>query len=61
MAKSEVMIDNEKTRVTRWSFEPGEDTGNHVHEYDYVVVPMMVNLKLSTMMEKFLFQNFLRE
>ena len=35
------MIDNEKTRVTRWSFEPGEDTGKHVHEYDYVVVPMM--------------------
>ena len=41
MAESEIMIDNEKTRVTRWSFEPGEDTGKHVHEYDYVVVPMM--------------------
>ena len=41
MAISEIMIDNEKTRVTRWSFEPGEDTGKHVHEYDYVVVPMM--------------------
>ena len=34
MAKSEIMIDNEKTRVTRWSFEPGEDTGEHIHEYD---------------------------
>ena len=41
MAKSEIMIDNEKTRVTRWSFEPGEDTGEHIHEYDYVVVPLM--------------------
>ena len=41
MAKSEIMIDNEKTRVTRWSFEPGEDTGKHIHEYDYVVVPLM--------------------
>ena len=41
MAKSEIMIDNEKTRVTRWSFEPGEDTGEHVHEYDYAVVPLM--------------------
>ena len=40
MAKSEIMIDNEKTRVTRWSFEPGEDTGKHIHEYDYVVVPI---------------------
>ena len=38
MAKSEIMIDNEKTRVTRWSFKPGEDTGKHIHEYDYVVV-----------------------
>ena len=41
MAKSEIMIDNEKTRVTRWSFEPGEDTGKHVHKYDYVVVPLL--------------------
>ena len=41
MAKSEIMIDNEKTRVTRWSFNPGEDTGKHFHEYDYVVVPLL--------------------
>ena len=41
MAKSEIMIDNEMTRVTRWSFEPGEDTGKHIHEYDYVVVRLM--------------------
>ena len=41
MAKFEIMIDNEKTRVTRWSFEPGEDTGEHIHEYDYCVVPLM--------------------
>ena len=40
MAKSDIMIDNDKTRVTRWLFEPGEDTGEHIHEYDYVVVPM---------------------
>ena len=41
MAKSEIMIENEYTIVTRWSFEPGEDTGKHIHEYDYVVVPLM--------------------
>ena len=40
MAKSEIMIDNERTRVTCWSFKPGDETGKHVHEYDYVVVPM---------------------
>ena len=40
MAKSEIMIDNKRTRVTRWSFEPEDGTGIHIHEYDYVVVPM---------------------
>jgi len=40
MAKSKIMIDNEKTRVTCWSFKPGEETGQHIHEHDYVVVPM---------------------
>ena len=40
MATSDIMIDNKRTRVTRWSFEVGEDTGQHTHEYDYVVVPM---------------------
>ena len=27
-------------RVTEWSFAPGEATGHHRHEYDYVVVPV---------------------
>ena len=40
MATSDIMIDNKTTRVTCWSFEVGEDTGQHIHEYDYVVVPM---------------------
>ena len=40
MATSETVIDNKRTRVTRWSFEVGEDTGQHIHEYDYVVVPL---------------------
>ena len=40
MAKANVMIDNDKTRVTEWYFEVGDETGQHVHEYDYVVVPM---------------------
>ena len=40
MAKSKMMIDNKRTRVTCWSFKPGEETGQHIHEYDYVVVPM---------------------
>ncbi len=35
-----VMIENERVRVTEWRFAPGAETGHHVHEYDYVVVPM---------------------
>ena len=41
MAKANVMIDNQKTRVTEWSFEVGDSTGQHIHEYDYVVVPLL--------------------
>ena len=41
MAKSNLMIDNERTRVTEWIFEIGGETGQHVHEFDYVVVPLL--------------------
>ena len=41
MSKSEIMIDNNVTRVTKWSFLPGEDTGQHIHHYDYVVVTII--------------------
>ncbi len=36
-----VFIDNERTKVTRWRFAPGAQTGWHRHEMDYVVVPML--------------------
>ena len=39
-ATSEVLIDNNRVRVTRWSFATkGANTGWHRHEHDYVVVP----------------------
>ena len=39
-ARSETTIDDERVRVTTWSFEKaGDSTGAHVHEYDYVLVP----------------------
>ena len=41
MAKSNLMIDNDRTRVTEWIFKIGEETGQHTHEYDYVIVPML--------------------
>lgn len=38
--KSIVKIENDRLRVTEWRFGPGEETGWHRHEFDYVVVPM---------------------
>ena len=35
-----VQVDNERVIVTRWTFAPGADTGDHVHAHDYVVVPL---------------------
>ncbi len=39
-AKSTIQADNNRVRVTQWRFAPGEGTGAHRHEYDYVVVPL---------------------
>ena len=40
-ARSTVLIDNERTRVTEWRFpKRGDNTGWHRHEHDYVVVPL---------------------
>jgi quercetin dioxygenase-like cupin family protein len=39
-AKSSVQVDNERVRVTEWRFAPGEATGWHRHELDYVIVPV---------------------
>lgn len=40
-ARSETNIDDERIRVTTWTFAAQHDeTGFHVHEYDYVVVPV---------------------
>lgn len=35
-----IQINNERVRVTKWHFAPGAQTGEHVHGYDYVVVPL---------------------
>ena len=34
------LIDNARVRVTEWRFGPGDATGQHRHEFDYVVVPV---------------------
>jgi quercetin dioxygenase-like cupin family protein len=39
-AKATRLIDNRRVIVTEWRFAPGAVTGFHVHEHDYVVVPL---------------------
>ncbi len=40
-ADSRVFEDNDRVRVTKWIFAPGTETGNHLHELDYTVVPLL--------------------
>jgi quercetin dioxygenase-like cupin family protein len=35
-----VQLDNDRVIVTEYRFPPGADTGYHVHQHDYVVVPL---------------------
>ncbi len=36
-----VLMENERTRTTEWRFPAkGDHTGWHVHEYDYMVIPL---------------------
>jgi quercetin dioxygenase-like cupin family protein len=35
-----LQVDDERVRVTQWTFTPGAKTGWHRHEYAYVVVPL---------------------
>lgn len=39
-AYSDVQIENEHFRVTKWTLPPGARIAMHVHEVDYVVVPL---------------------
>ena len=38
-AKANVQIDNERIRVTEYSFNHNEETGFNLHQRDYIVVP----------------------
>lgn len=33
-------LENDRVVVTTWEFGDGDETGDHVHAYDYVVVPV---------------------
>lgn len=34
-----LQVDNDRVRVTEYRFAPGAETGHHIHQWDYVVVP----------------------
>src|ERR1700716_1842188 len=39
-AKSDVQADTPEVRVPEWRLAPGSATGHHIHEMDYVIVPV---------------------
>ncbi len=40
-AISSKQLETNTVRVTRWDFPPSTETGWHVHEFDYIVVPII--------------------
>lgn len=40
IATSEPLFEDDKTRITQWTMRPGEQTGWHSHDFDYVVVQL---------------------
>lgn len=40
IAGSAIYADDDRVRVTTWTFEANAETGHHRHEFDYVVVPI---------------------
>ena len=39
-ATCELLSDDTRTKVWRWSFESGQTTGMHIHEFDYIAIPI---------------------
>ena len=42
MSESIPKVETGRVRVTERRLPPGDSTGHHIHEYDYVVVPLTV-------------------
>lgn len=40
-ATGETQIDDGRFRVTRWTIDPGDEIPMHLHQHDYVVVPLV--------------------
>lgn len=35
-----ILIDDDRVVVNRFDFQPGDETGHHVHQMAYVIVPL---------------------
>lgn len=40
IARSDTTADDDRVRVTTLTFADGDETGDHRHEFDYIVVPV---------------------
>lgn len=40
LATHSILIDDERVVVNRFDFAPGDETGHHVHQMPYVIVPL---------------------
>lgn len=43
-ATAHLQLDNDRVIITEWRFQPGAETGHHVHAHDYVVVPLTTGI-----------------
>ncbi|MGY6567666.1 MAG: cupin domain-containing protein [Salinarimonas sp.] len=39
-AEAELQAEDDRMRITRWTFEPATETGWHRHAYPYAIVPV---------------------
>jgi quercetin dioxygenase-like cupin family protein len=37
----ELISQDDRTKVWRWTFESGQETGMHIHEFDYIATPIV--------------------
>lgn len=40
LARATTMVEDEKVCVTRFDFNPGDQTGWHIHGHDYVIITL---------------------
>lgn len=48
-ATCDLLSEDGRTKVWRWSFNSGEQTGMHIHGYDYIAIPITGGLFQATL------------